>query len=290
MMSSLTIDLSTDCSSKSWDELVFKAVVAESVAKRKSILEARKAREAARNSLASPASFSQSWRQPPHNFPVEPQRQGANHAGASARSVDPPMSISSPSLSSTTYYRPPLPPLTRRKLDRQEQVLNLIDSSTDNEIDSYPPIRPIIKSAIPLYVHQLLSDVPVKLSDELFANVSIPAENFEVLCNAESNPPVSLSVSPPLSSGKKCRLRRKGKSDRTKTLRHMELVSSSASSGTYRVMTPKTDVTDDSRVVHDYRALNENTIKDNTPLPRQDAILERMVWAFIRRKIDLKEP
>jgi hypothetical protein len=282
---------------ESWDELVFKAVVAERVAKRKCILEARKACEAARNSLATPASFSQNWLQLPHNFPIEPHRQGANHAGASARPVDPPTSISSPSPSSTTYYRPPPPPLTQRKLDSQEQVLNLIDSSTDNEIDSYPLIPPIIKSAIPLYVHQLLSDVPVKLSDELFANVSIPAENFKALFNAKSNPPVSPPVSPSvspsvsllLSSGKKCQLRRKGRSDRTKTLRRMELVLSSASSGTYRVMTTKTVVTVDSRVVHDYRALNENTIKDNTPLPRQDAILERMVWAFIWRKIDLKE-
>jgi hypothetical protein len=48
----------------------------------------------------------------------------------------------------------------------------------------------------------------------------------------------------------------------------------------------------DPRVVHDYRALNElneNTVKDQTPLPRQDAILQRMVWAFIRGKIDLKD-
>jgi hypothetical protein len=48
----------------------------------------------------------------------------------------------------------------------------------------------------------------------------------------------------------------------------------------------------DPRVVHDYRALNElneNTVKDHTPLPRQDAILERMVRAFIRGKIDLKD-
>jgi predicted nucleotidyltransferase len=69
----------------------------------------------------------------------------------------------------------------------------------------------------------------------------------------------------------------------------MDLVSSSASSDTFRVTTPKADVTVDPRVVHDYRALNENMIKDNTPLPRQDAILERMVLAIIRRKLDLEE-
>ena len=63
--------------------------------------------------------------------------------------------------------------------------------------------------------------------------------------------------------------------------------SSSTSSGTF--MTPKSDPTVDPRLVHDYRALNENTIKDHTPLPRQDAILERMVRAFIRGKMDLKD-
>jgi hypothetical protein len=54
-------------------------------------------------------------------------------------------------------------------------------------------------------------------------------------------------------------------------------------------MTPKQDLEVDPRVVHDYRALNENTIKDHTPLPRQDVVLERMVRAFIRGKIDLKD-
>jgi hypothetical protein len=96
-----------------------------------------------------------------------------------------------------------------------KQELNLMDFGSGMEnLDSYPPIRPIIvsalingvriqgpadtgasanfigdvvtaknkfptrKSAIPSYVHQPLSDAPVKLSDELLANVSIPAENF----------------------------------------------------------------------------------------------------------------
>jgi hypothetical protein len=101
------------------------------------------------------------------------------------------------------------------QLQRRVQELNLIDigSEMDN-LESYPPIRPIIlsaiingvriqgpadtgasanfikdtvvaennfqarKSATPSYVHQPLSNAPVKLSDELFANVSIPAENF----------------------------------------------------------------------------------------------------------------
>src|SRR5579859_4779528 len=106
-----------------------------------------------------------------------------------------------------------------RKVATQErkikQELNLIDLGSEMEnLESYPPIRPIIisalingvriegpadtgatanfigdvvttknnfptrKSAIPSYVHQPLSDAPVKLSDELFANVSIHAANF----------------------------------------------------------------------------------------------------------------
>ena len=41
------------------------------------------------------------------------------------------------------------------------------------------------------------------------------------------------------------------------------------------------------RVVHDYRALNAETIKDHTPLPRQDDIMECMARAKVRGKIDL---
>jgi hypothetical protein len=53
------------------------------------------------------------------------------------------------------------------------------------------------KSAIPLYVHLPLSDAPVKLYNELIANVSILAENVTALYNADS---VSPPVSPPHSS------------------------------------------------------------------------------------------
>ena len=56
------------------------------------------------------------------------------------------------------------------------------------------------------------------------------------------------------------------------------------SSGTFLV--PKKDPNAFPRVVHDYRALNENTVKDHTPLPRQEAILERAVNAKVRGKID----
>ena len=43
----------------------------------------------------------------------------------------------------------------------------------------------------------------------------------------------------------------------------------------------------DSHGVHDYRALNEKTVKDHTPLSRQDEILELLVSAIIGGKIDL---
>jgi len=61
--------------------------------------------------------------------------------------------------------------------------------------------------------------------------------------------------------------------------------SSHISAGT--LMTPKKDPTVDPRVVHDYRELNERTVKDHTPLPRQDEILELLVKAVVRGKIDL---
>ena len=52
-------------------------------------------------------------------------------------------------------------------------------------------------------------------------------------------------------------------------------------------MNPKKDLTIDSHVVHNYRELNERTVKDHTPLPRQDEILELLVKAVVRGKIDL---
>ena len=39
--------------------------------------------------------------------------------------------------------------------------------------------------------------------------------------------------------------------------------------------------------MHDYREFNEKTVKDHTPLPRQDEILELLVNIVIRGKIDL---
>lgn len=56
------------------------------------------------------------------------------------------------------------------------------------------------------------------------------------------------------------------------------------SSGTFLV--PKKDPNAFLRVVHDYRALNENTVKDHTPVLRQEVILEHAVNARVRGKID----
>ena len=49
----------------------------------------------------------------------------------------------------------------------------------------------------------------------------------------------------------------------------------------------KRDLTMNPHIVHDYRELNERTVKDHTPLPWQDEILELLVKAVVRGKIDL---
>ena len=43
----------------------------------------------------------------------------------------------------------------------------------------------------------------------------------------------------------------------------------------------------DSCVVHDYRELNEKTVKDHISLSHQDEILKLLINAIIRGKIDL---
>src|SRR5579859_260146 len=53
------------------------------------------------------------------------------------------------------------------------------------------------------------------------------------------------------------------------------------------LMIPKSDPNAFPRVVHDYRALNAKTVKDHTPLTRQDDIIECLARAKIRGKIDL---
>ena len=69
---------------------------------------------------------------------------------------------------------------------------------------------------------------------------------------------------------------------------HIRPSKSPISAGTW--MIPKKGRTDIMpRVVHDYRALNENTIKDHTPLPRQDQILRRITRARLRGYIDLPD-
>jgi hypothetical protein len=60
--------------------------------------------------------------------------------------------------------------------------------------------------------------------------------------------------------------------------------SSNMAAGTW--MIPKEDKTVMPRVVHDYRALNENTVKDHTPIPRQDQILRRLAKSAIRGFVD----
>src|SRR5579859_7579674 len=215
-----------------WGKLVEKALKAEDVA--------------GKVSTAAAALRSRSnWRQPspaPTALAPQPTSRQSGSAGTSK---------GSPQVTRTSNDRPPaIPPITDaekerlksvrgcyfcrkeyaghtaqycpekdRKVATQErkinQELNLIDFGSEMEnLESYPPIRPIIisalingvriegpadtgatanfisdvvttennfptrKSAIPSYVHQPLSDAPVKLSDELFANVSIPAANF----------------------------------------------------------------------------------------------------------------
>jgi hypothetical protein len=61
--------------------------------------------------------------------------------------------------------------------------------------------------------------------------------------------------------------------------------SSHIASGTW--MIPKKDPNVMPRVVHDYRAVNAKTIKDHTPLTRQDDIIENLAKARVRGKIDL---
>ena len=68
---------------------------------------------------------------------------------------------------------------------------------------------------------------------------------------------------------------------------HLRPSSSSIASGTF--MVPKKDLGVRPRMVHDYGMLNENTVKDHTPLLRQDEILEPFVTAKVQGKIDMPE-
>src|SRR5436305_12413385 len=51
-------------------------------------------------------------------------------------------------------------------------------------------------------------------------------------------------------------------------------------------MVSKQNHTDMLRVLHDYRALNVNTVKDHTLLSRQDEIIESSAKAKVWRKLD----
>jgi uncharacterized protein YuzE len=61
--------------------------------------------------------------------------------------------------------------------------------------------------------------------------------------------------------------------------------SSNMAAGTWMIPKAK-DLTAMPRVVHDYRMLNENTVKDHTPLPRQDQILRRLGLAKVLGFLD----
>ena len=65
------------------------------------------------------------------------------------------------------------------------------------------------------------------------------------------------------------------------------LVSSSSHISFRTFLRPKKDPNAFPRVVHDYRALNDNTVKDHTPVPHQDRILEVAIRAHIRGVIDM---
>ena len=54
-------------------------------------------------------------------------------------------------------------------------------------------------------------------------------------------------------------------------------------------MVRKKDPAVKPRTVHDYRKLNENTVKDHTPILRQDEILEPFAGAKVRQKINMPE-
>ena len=65
---------------------------------------------------------------------------------------------------------------------------------------------------------------------------------------------------------------------------HIRPLKSQFAAGTW--MIPKKDPAAMPRVVHDYHALNENTVKDHTPLPRQDLIIRQLAKAQYRGKLD----
>ena len=69
--------------------------------------------------------------------------------------------------------------------------------------------------------------------------------------------------------------------------RRLRLSTSHISSGT--LMVPRSNPKDDPHMVHDYRQLNDNTVKDHTPIPRQDETIEMLVRAKVRGKIDLPD-
>jgi len=61
------------------------------------------------------------------------------------------------------------------------------------------------------------------------------------------------------------------------TVGHIRPSKSSYVAGTWTI--PKKDIRAIPQVVHDYCALNDNTVKDHTLLPRQDLILRQIARA-----------
>jgi hypothetical protein len=55
--------------------------------------------------------------------------------------------------------------------------------------------------------------------------------------------------------------------------------------GTWMIPKPK-DLIAMPYMIHDYRILSENTVKDHIPLPRQDQILHRLYQALILGFLD----
>jgi hypothetical protein len=61
--------------------------------------------------------------------------------------------------------------------------------------------------------------------------------------------------------------------------------SSNMATGTWMIPKPK-DLIAIPGVIYDYRILNENTIKDHTPLPRQDQILRHLYQIVVLGFLD----
>jgi len=71
-------------------------------------------------------------------------------------------------------------------------------------------------------------------------------------------------------------------------MEHIQPSKSSVSAGTWIIL-KKGQMDVMLRVVHDYQALNDNTIKDHTPVLRQDLILQKIAQAIVLGYINLPD-